>query len=53
MKQFFQLPNMKLHRDDCPDLLKDKSDDEMQEIANKLSKWLCQDWDIIIKDLIQ
>ncbi len=44
-KEYFELPHLKLHRDDLKDFTNRKfTDTEMQEIAEKLSESFMNDW---------
>jgi len=58
MKKEFIVPFMVLHRDDLAFMDKPSknisdslTNDQMQQIANKLGKWLAEDWDELIGDI--
>ncbi len=53
----FKLPNMVLMRADVENAIgKTKADkmsnDKMQELANKIAKQLSQEWDVLIRDIL-
>ncbi len=64
-KDFFTLPNMVLHRDDIKALysftdeykkkvkeIDNYTEEEMQAIADKLSKALMSDWDLCLRAVV-